>query len=134
MTQRRDRLSIVPLTLDYEAANESGGSRLKRAVISAAAWSLLGGSFAAAALWVLHPHPLEALPAAPIMLICLARGGGDWDAILFILAGGFVLYGIYGFVTMFPKSMRRRIVNAAICAAIHLLAALLCEMKRLGQL
>lgn len=67
-----------------------------RAAIVAAKWSLIGGLVAAIISLVLHPHPLEAVPAAPIYLLCLLNGGGDLGAVLFVLFGGFVLYALYG--------------------------------------
>ena len=124
----------MPLALSYLASNGSRSSRIKRAVFAAAVSSVLGGLFAAVSLVVLHPRPIEVLPAAPVVLVCLLRGGGDWDAIIFIWVGGFILYGIYGFVTTFPSATRRRVAVGVVCAAIHLCAALLCEMSRRGQL
>ena len=123
----------MPIVLDYRAP-DAAGSRIKRVARATARWSVIGGLGAAFLSIVLHPHPIEALPAGPVFLICLLRGGGDWDALLFVWVGGFILYGIYGFLVTLPSRTRYRVAVGVACAAVHLGAAVLCEMDRRGHL
>ena len=129
----RERLVVMPIVLDYRAP-DAAGSRIKRVARAAARWSVIGGLAAAISVIVLHPHPLEALPAGPVFLICLLRGGGDWGALTFIWVGGFILYGIYGFAIMLPSRTRYRVAVGVVLAAVHLCSAVLSEMDRRGQL
>jgi hypothetical protein len=124
----------MPIPLSYHVSNASRSRRIKRVAITTVASSVIGGLMAAVSLIALHPHPLEALPASPVFLICLLRGGGDWEAITFIWIGGFVLYALYGLVSALPSQVRHRVAVGIICSAIHVAAALLCEMSRRGLL
>lgn len=106
----------------------------RRTMLAAGATSAIGGILAAFGLFELHPHPTEALPAAPAYLLCLLRGGGDGDAIVFILVGGFILYGVYGAaICISPKGAWRRATIGAILV-LHLTSAWLCELMRTGRL
>ncbi len=96
--------------------------------------SAVGGVAAGAGLLLLHPRPLEVIPAAPVYLLCLLGGGGDLGAFLFILIGGFVLYGGYGLLLSLPSRPRHRLVLGACLLVMHLAAAWLCELKRMGRL
>ena len=125
--------AVMPIALEY-GSPDAARSRIKRVAVATAAWCVIGGLVAAVALIVLHPHPTEELTAGPVFLICLLRGGGDWDAVIFIWVGGFILYGVYGFLITLPSRTRHRVIVGVICAVVHLGAAVLCEMKRLGEL
>ena len=105
-----------------------------RGLLAAGATSAIGGILAAFGLLWLHPHPTEALPAAPVFLLCLLRGGGDAEAIIFIWVGGFVLYGIYGAAICFSRKGAWRTATIGAVLLLHLASAGLCELSRLGKL
>jgi len=105
-----------------------------RGLLAVAATSAIGGILAAFGLLWLHPHPTEALPASPVFLLCLLRGGGDAGAIIFIWVGGFILYGIYGAAICFSRKGAWRLATIGAFLVLHLTSAWLCELSRMGKL